>query len=173
MTEIFVYIIPVIALLAFLLVFFGESIVGLLGAVKRFRSARAMCMHWALNGSVAGKQVHDLFQMRLEEVGAPPPAMSSDPAVKDLRFGDIAVIVHYKEKHLKHCTREVGFYAGVSLAVLIVAGLWFARGASDPKAVLYLLAENHLVPILELVMLFLWLIRLGSEVRSIDSLFEH
>jgi hypothetical protein len=171
--DIFVYVIPTIACLALLLVFFGESLIGRLAAVKRLRQSRAESKDWVLNDAVNGREVHDVCEMRLEEVGAPPVGTPLPAGIKHIRFGDIAVIVHYKEKHLRHCAREIGFYAGVSLAVLILAGLWFARDAPTAVALLHMLADNHLVPIVELIMLSLWIIRLGSEVRSIHSLFDN
>ena len=91
----------------------------------------------------------------------------------NIRFGDIAVIVHYKERHLHHSTREVRFYAGAFLVFMLFGALWVAGDAPDLIAVLRKLSENHLVPILEFIMITLWVIRLGSEVRSIDHLFDH
>lgn len=160
------------AIAALLVVFFGELLIGLLRPVKKLRAARVECGKWILSQTAQGRVVEEICEMRLEEVGKPPNAHASEE-LRHLRFGDIAVIVHHKEKHLHHSTKEVRFYAGVFILFLIGGALMKAESAEGPLHLIRLLAENHLVPIVEIVMIVLWGIRLGSEIRSIDSLFDH
>ena len=92
--------------------------------------------------------------------------------MNSIRFGNVAVIVHYKERHLHHSTRELRFYTMAFLVFAICGALWIANDVPDVFRLPAKLTENHMVPFLEFIMVALWSIRLGSEIRSIDSLFE-
>ena len=160
---------------ALVLVIFGEALVNRLHSVKRLRAARSHCEAWVVSVKAGGRPVGEMCEMRFEEVSAPPVPAAAPPEeqLRHLRFGDVAVIVHYKERHLHHSTKEVRFYAAATVVSLLIAGLLNLTSTHTLWELLQKLAENHLVPILEFAMIFLWLIRLVSEIRSIDSLLDH
>lgn len=172
--NIFVYAIPVLAVVAICFVIWGETFIGILSAVKKLRRARNECTRWRIEQVTPGRRVEDFCAMRLEEVGTALTAVASDPLnLRNFRFGDVAVIVHDKERHLRHSAKEIRFYSSAFIILLLGSALLIAPQVTTLPALFDKLAASHLVPLLELTMIVVWLIRLRSDIASIDLLFTN
>jgi hypothetical protein len=176
MFAVFIFICVIVVVLITL---FGEYFVGLLPSVRKLKRVKNGCKNWHFKGNIAKREVSEMFSKRYEEVAISQNNVLRDvekAEIGDLKFGSVAVLVHYKEKRIRSATRELRFYSGIFLLIFIFGSLWaVGQGGAkvnDFSSVVTYLMGVHIFPILEAMMISLWLIRVVSEVRSINEILE-
>lgn len=163
-----------LALGALALVLAGETLTQLMPVVRKSEEMRSrICKFVPKN--VDGVAVLDSGQKRCEEVmdSATPQELHS--LLKNQRFCLVWIGVFFLEHQLKKTVRELRVYSALFILLLILGVLAnlqeiATRGiAGLPDAVL----TPHVVPILELVMIFYLIVRFFSVQSLVYATYPH
>jgi hypothetical protein len=163
-------------LIALVFVFFGEELLRHLPLMEQFRRTHEA---WS-NLRVAGHRVpancllSDLIRWRFEELSVGPWLTPELRGVRHLRFGSVVTFLSFRERSVRHLTRELRVYSGGFLSLMALALLYSLPELTDKSIaeVADVVLSHHFIPILEGATILYLVVRLVSEFQTIKFLMS-
>jgi hypothetical protein len=167
----------VTALTALVFIFLGEELVNRIGFIKHFRKTQETWSSLQLDSlkiSPTTCLLSDLVQWRFEEISDSSTPEATLNVVRHVRFGNVATVVFFRDRPLRHLTRELQVYSAAFLALMLIA-LFFNLNEllhKSPTEIADAVLSQHFIPILEVFTIIYLIFRFTAELQSMKSLMN-